>query len=266
MDRTIKFFTDTATLAVFDPQRLDHRVNDDVGWWCGKFSQLDEVCSGAIALVSLGSDGIYQARITNSELSAVELDYASEAVSYLGVEIVSGKLFVGPGECLPGGESGFQDENNGRGLLCDVEDGRYRVDVYSIYWFNSPRWWTEDDQTPDDAPADFVVRIRRHDGAIPALNSEPRFSELEDSFLFESTTREIGPRAGMTLRTKVRKNVGGDLTLKDCGPCSYSASLVDYSQVAWKDVVRFKVVDVNHDSKHITGELIDVISETRECT
>ena len=51
MEQTFKFFTDTATLAAFDPQVLEHRVDDQVDWWCLDFSELDEVQTGTIALV-----------------------------------------------------------------------------------------------------------------------------------------------------------------------------------------------------------------------
>lgn len=261
MDRTFKFFTDTATLAVFDPQQLEHRVDDNVDWWCLDFAQLAEIQSGKIALVSLGGDGVYQTRITDDELNPDERDYAAELVANLGINVTSGKLFIGPGECLPGGESRFDDSDTQRGALCEINNGMYRVDVYAIHWFDSPRWWTDDHVPPADAPADFVVVIRPRMAPIPALDSEPRFNGVPDGFLFDSSTRNVGPQPGMILTTKVRKGPDG-LTLKDCGPCYYRASLVDYCHVAWKDTIRFKVIDVDHNAKAMTGEYIETIKGT----
>lgn len=261
MDRTFKFLTDTATLAVFDPQQLEHRVNDDVDWWCLDFDRLEEIQAGKIALVSLGGDGGYQVRVTDGELNRDERDYAAELVANLGINVTSGNVFIGPGECLPGGESRFEDYHAQRGTLFEIDNGAYRVDIYAIHWFDSPSWWTEDHNPPADAPADFVIVIRPRTASIPALESEPRFHGVTDGFLFDSSTRQIGPQPGMILTTKVHKGSNG-LTLKDCGPCSYRASLIDYSRVAWKDTIRFKVISVDHEAKEMIGEYIETLNGT----
>ena len=256
MERTLRYFTDTATLAIFDPQRLEHRVNDDADWWCGDFLRLDELRSGAMALVSLGGDGIYRVRITDGELNADERDYADEYIAGLGVEVVSGKIFIGPGECLPGGFQ-FGAETD-RGALCEIDNGSYTVDVYSIRWFDSPRWWAEDHRVPSDAPVDYVIRLRDRSGAMNAVAMEPRFSGRSEMFLFDSSTRQIGPQPGMILTTTVRKAPNG-LTLKDCGPGYFRATLADYSQVAWKDTIRFRVLTVDHQAKQLTGEFVEIV-------
>jgi hypothetical protein len=261
MDRTFRFFTDTATLAIFDPRRLERRIHDEADWWCLDFSQLDEIQSGAIALVSLGADGAYQARVTDTDLNTDERDYAAECVAGLGVEVVSGKLFMGPGECLPGGASRFDASDADRGILCEISDGAFSVDVYAIHWFDSPRWWTEDHHPPDDAPADFVILLRPRSGPIAAINSEPRFRGIADRFLFDSATCQIGPQPGMILTTKVRRGPSG-LALKDCGPGNYRATLLDYSQVAWTDTIRFQVISVDHNAKEITGKFIETVKRT----
>jgi hypothetical protein len=261
MNRLVRFFTDTATLAVFDPEQIEHRSDDDADWWCVDFSQVDEIRSGSIALVSLGADGVYQARLTENGLSADERDYAAECVAGLGVEVCSGNVFIGPGECLPGDGSRFNQSEAERGMLCEISIGLYSIDIYAINWFDSPRWWTEDHHPPNDAPADYVITLRPRSGPFAAINSEPRFSGTSDSFLFESSTRQIGPRPGMILTTKVRKGPDG-LALKDCGPCHYRATLLDYSQVAWTDTIRFKVVAVDHNAKEMTGEFIETVKST----
>jgi hypothetical protein len=258
MERTIQFFTDAAILAIFDPQRLAHWVDRDAGSWCGDFLQIEELRSGAIALVSLGGDGIYCVRLTDGDLNPDERDYADERVAGLGVEVVSSGLFIGPGECLPGGGSAFTHSDLERGVLCEMDNGVYAVDVYSIRWFDSPRWWTEDHTMPVDAPADFVITLRPRTGPIATIDAEPRLKGLSDAFLFDSSTRQIGPQRGMILTTTVRKAPNG-LTLKSCGPCEFSATLTDYAQVAWKDTIRFRVLTVDHGAKVMTGEFVDIV-------
>ncbi len=254
MELTFEFFTDSATLAAFDPKRLEHRAHDDVDWWCIDFLELDEVQSGAIALVGLGADGYSKTRITDGDLTSDERDYASEVVRGLGIEVVSGKLFVGPGECLPGDDSGLTPSDVRRGMLCEVVNGKYSADVYRIDWSDSPRWWTEDGPPPGDAPADLVVVIQLREGLFVALESEPRFDTWPDDFLFESSTRQIGPQPGMILTTTVYKGADGELGISKCGPRRYQATLVDYSQVAWQDRIQLKVLTVDHDIKQLTGE------------
>lgn len=76
MDEVINFFTDTATLAIFDCSLLSHRLNDDCDWWCGSFEDIEEVKKGDVSLISLGADGVYKVRVTDGELSDEERDYA----------------------------------------------------------------------------------------------------------------------------------------------------------------------------------------------
>ncbi|QDV54019.1 DUF6386 family protein [Gimesia fumaroli] len=258
MDQTFQFFTDTATLAIFDPQCLQHRAADIVDWWCDDVGQLEEVKTGVIALVSLGGDGVYQARITDDELTSDERDYAAELVENLGVDVVSGALFIGPGECLPGGDAQFSSVNEERGILLKIPNGKYCIEVYSIDWFESPRWWTENQQPPENAPADYVAVLRSRMAPLDEINSEPRFTGDTDQFLFESATRLIGPQPGMVLSTKVRKGPHG-LTLRECGPCDYTPSLIDYSDVAWKDTIRFQVISVDHEAREMTGEFLEKV-------
>lgn len=260
MHALVRFFTDTATLAIFDPARLKARVDDDSGWWCSDdFSQIAEVQSGAAAIVSIGADGVYELRITDGPLTADERDYAAEVVQELGLEVVDGQLFIGPGECLPGGGAAFTAEDVDRGALVAVANGRYFLDVYAIHWFDSPRWWREDHRPPDDSPPDFVVVIRPRSTAFGRVTTQPQLTGCADEFLFASSTRQVGPQPGMTLTTVVRKNVSGELSLKNCGPRAYRASLTDYSQVAWKDTVRFRVVRVDHETRTLIGEFLERI-------
>jgi hypothetical protein len=256
MNSLLNFFTDTATLAVFDPARLKHRVDDACDWWTDNFLQLEELTAGAIALISLGGDGVYQTRITDGDLTPDERDYAAEVVRGLGFEVVSNAFYVGPGECIPGG--GFGSPDIERGVILAMKNGVYNVDAYLINWSDSPRWWNEERVVPEGAPPDFVLVIQTRKNPFRQPDSEPRFTGLGDHFLFDSSTRRVGPEPGMLLTTKVRKSPTG-LTLKDCGPCQYGATLVDYSNVKWKDRIRFEVLSVDHKARLITGKFIEIV-------
>ncbi len=73
LNDTFKFFTDAATLAVYDPETIHERINSEVDWWCdGNFKDLAEVKNGLISLVSLGNDGIYKMRVTTESLTQAE--------------------------------------------------------------------------------------------------------------------------------------------------------------------------------------------------
>ena len=257
MNSLVTFFTDTATLAVFDQVRLAHRVADVCDWWTDSFLELDEVRCGAIALVSLGGDGVYRVRITDGELTTNEHDYAAEVIRSLGFEVVSNAVYIGPGECLPGG--GFDAPDIDRGIMLEMKNGVYNVDAYSIQWSDSPRWWNEENAIPDDAPPDvvLVVQARNHD-PFRQPDSEPRFRDCGDHFIFDSSSRRTGPEPGMLLTTSVRKGPSG-LTLKDCGPCLYSPKLVDYLNVKWKDRIRFEVISVDHKAHSMIGKLVEIL-------
>lgn len=248
-------------LAVFDPARLSPRASAQSDWWCADVLQLDELQTGALALVGLGGDGVYRIRVTSDDLTRDERDYAASVARGLGVEVISRTLFVGPAECLPGGGSAFAPGNVQRGLLVAVDNGRYDVDLFAIDWLNSSRWWREDHSVPEDAPVDIVAVVRPRSTPFSEVSSEPRLDFCTEDFLFESTTRRVGPEPGMVLTTKVRRGPSNDLCLKGCGPCGYSASLVDNSGVAWKDTIRLKILSVDHGARKIVGELVGKVEE-----
>ena len=259
MDSQFDFFTDAATLAIFDPERLSYRAEAESDWWCSDFLQLEEFRSGSVALVGLGGDGAYRVRITDGELSPDERDYARDAVRGLGVEVVSGKLFLGPAECIPGGGCGFTPAAEERGLLHDTENGWYGLDLFAIDWFGSPRWWRVDQTEPDDAPADIVAVLRPRLTPFAEIGTEPRLDFGANAYIFQSPIRRVGPEPGMILTTKVRRGASNELCLKECGPCGYRASLVDYSRVAWKDTIRLRVLGVDHDGRQIVGEFLEKV-------
>jgi hypothetical protein len=87
---TFTFVTDTATLCVFDPQRLRHRLVDDADWWSIPSAEIEEINNGNALFVNLGADGRYY--VTVEHAAAI-----SEGTSVL-LAVESGRVFVGAGE------------------------------------------------------------------------------------------------------------------------------------------------------------------------
>jgi hypothetical protein len=120
-----QFATDTATVAVFDPDALAHRLNDSDDWWSDPDEEIPEVEAGNMALIELGQDGMYV-------VSARILDVPPEPIERalrVGIRVVSGSIHVGPGEDLPAGGLATYGRSytSGRTLRC--APGTYQVEV-----------------------------------------------------------------------------------------------------------------------------------------
>ena len=77
MNELVRFFTDAATMAVFDPQVLEHHIGDEEGWRLD-ITTFPGVSTGDITVVDLGGDGVYDVRVTDEELTTDERAYATE--------------------------------------------------------------------------------------------------------------------------------------------------------------------------------------------
>lgn len=249
IDASITYSTDCATLILYDVEIARAAGLTDPDIWMVDFAQLEAVRDGRVAIAALGGDGVYKVRITDGNLTQDERDYAVRCLKPLGLKVESGRIDV----------SGYSfDERCER--CVDVPRGSYSVALYEISYWQSPRWWREDQRTPDNAPADYVAVLTPYDGPL-TIPDELRLDHLIDwksgptNYLFDSSTRVIGPRIGMELVSTVRKSGNGFL-LKECGPGDYRATLTNYDGLSRKDQVRFRVVSVNHDEETIQGELI----------
>ncbi len=256
MNTTVLFSTDTATLAVFDPALLASRATGAGDWWCGQFHRVPEVAAGQIALFGLGSDGVYKVRITTEALTSAELSYAT-AVIALGIEVESGSLFVGAGECLPGGDSAQLDSTDTTsGTFIAMPSGEYVATGYSVVWHDAPDWFVEEGQpVPASAPADIVIVLSHRAKRFEAPRASPRFFVNAREWLFPEKPRRLGPVPGMVLSTSavLRRD---DLVLKPCGPASYRPVVEDMSRLQWRDRVQVRVVSVNHDAREFAAEIV----------
>jgi len=255
MDCQTTFATDSATLAVFDPSILRRRADDESSWWFPASGVTDEVGEGRIAVVSLGSDGVYKCRITDGDLTAAEQPYAYDSL-LCGIEVASGSIVVGPGEYLSG-----TPIHNGPTLSdgpwnCPHPCGTFDAEIFAIASRDAAEWYVEPgNPVPSDAPADFVVCTRPRSRFAP-LGAAPQFSGLAEQWLFPDLPRRMGPEAGMELTTSVL--VRGDrLVLKPCGPLSYRPVLPSMQGLAWRDQARVKVVSVDHDAQEMVVTLVE---------
>jgi len=110
--------TDTASVAVFDLAALVHRVDDECDWWADPGDELKELRARNLLIVGLGSDGIYEVEVTDTQV---------ENASVFSLLAPSGIIFVGAGEGLSGG--GYQPNGSGSGYLISVDAGEYSVSV-----------------------------------------------------------------------------------------------------------------------------------------
>ncbi len=69
--------------------------------------------------------------------------------------------------------------------------------------------------------------------------------------------RQTSPQPGMILKTTVRTSPNG-LVLKDPWVC-YTATLEDFGTLAWKDKIRVRVIEVDHDRETMLVEYVSHI-------
>ena len=114
--------TSTASVCIFDPECLSHRVDNQPDWWSDFMEEIDEINKGNVMIVGLGVDGTYEATVDGAN------DDSCESVTAL-VRCRSGCFFVGPGEEITGG--GFEPAtlNNRTGIFVDLTPSTYRVTV-----------------------------------------------------------------------------------------------------------------------------------------
>jgi len=118
--------TDTATLAVFDPARLQHRLDDAPDWWSVPWDEVEEINRGNVLFVSTGVDGDYVVHVYQESLPGNVGVVAVQAI----LACDSGSLYIGAGEYVPSG--GLQPETKHGGLFLRVPKGNYRVSVVHL--------------------------------------------------------------------------------------------------------------------------------------
>lgn len=113
---------DTATLAVFDPARLRHRLVDDPDWWTWPPDVLADLNAGNVLPVDLGSDGVYDVTV-NLDEGRPDPGLGSVLSGLVGCD--SGVLFIGPGEQIT--SDGLEPDESLGGVRLPCPAGNYRV-------------------------------------------------------------------------------------------------------------------------------------------
>ena len=118
--------TGTATICIFDPAALKHRVADHADWWSDVDEELKEVNAANVVFVALGSDGQYEVEARPEGGS-----WSERRVVTALLRCPTGRAFVGPGEDVSGGD--FEpDRRRTTGRFVQVPIGQCRVEVYRL--------------------------------------------------------------------------------------------------------------------------------------
>ena len=118
--------TDTATLVVFDPARLEHRLDDAPDWWSIPWDDVKEINAGNVLFVSTGVDGDYLVHVYEESPPVNVIPVAVQAV----LACDSGSFFVGAGEYVSSG--GLRPHTKYGGLFLRLPKGMYRVTVVHL--------------------------------------------------------------------------------------------------------------------------------------
>jgi Family of unknown function (DUF6386) len=70
MPETMTITTDTATICIFDPERVQHRLSDRPDWWSVRSEELKELNSGSIMIVNVFADGCYRLYAHNGPVTS----------------------------------------------------------------------------------------------------------------------------------------------------------------------------------------------------
>ncbi|SFP51138.1 DUF6386 family protein [Variovorax sp. 770b2] len=111
--------TDTATIVLFDPECMRHRLNEDADWWSLPQEELLEVNRANAAFLNVSADGRYQLEVAPHE------ELADDADVELVVRNTSGRFFFGAGEMMS--SAGLEPEAEYGNVFVDAAPGSYLV-------------------------------------------------------------------------------------------------------------------------------------------
>lgn len=120
MSNVFSFMTDTATLAVFDLQAIQHRKSDTADWWSIPEDELDEMNKGNIAFIDIGNDGFYTINLCGN---------IEDADVKVNINCPSGEIFIGAGEDTTGGDLEPDDPEYRSGKIIFLPTGNYEISV-----------------------------------------------------------------------------------------------------------------------------------------
>ena len=118
MTKILNIQTNTAALVIYDLISLKHRINDDADWWSLPEDEVEEINKGNILFLNLVDDGVYDVLIKHD---------VDEYTGALFLKVPSGKVFIGAGEDVTGGNLEPDDSDVISGGFITLEPGSYEV-------------------------------------------------------------------------------------------------------------------------------------------
>lgn len=97
---------------------LKYRINDDVDWWSFLEDEVEEINKGNVLFFNFGDDGVYKIFIKYD---------VDEYIGLLFLKVFFGKVFVGVGEDIMGGDFEFDDLDVILGEFMIFDSGSYEV-------------------------------------------------------------------------------------------------------------------------------------------
>jgi len=152
---------------VFDPAELVHRVRAPGDWW--RNGDLPELLEGRALIASLGREGEVSLHLDFDPPSEAVRRFLRGSLYNLHLQVSSGRIFVGPGERLPGDGAGERlVALPGQGCLIQIPNGHYKVTIHALDWHFEDAFFGPDDEVLADAPPDFWLTLEP--GGEPGAN------------------------------------------------------------------------------------------------
>lgn len=208
--------TDLATLVAFDPDALKHRVRAKDDWWrVEAVTELPEVADGKVAVLPVGAEGTFRVSLREGALRDDEAARARGKIEGLGLEVLSGQVFVGAAERLPGDGRDHPGAIPGTGALWPLGPGRYALTVWALEWRDDPAFFDEDNEPLANAPSDFVL--------VVTPTSEPVDVPFELPALLDLLPRREAKGSAVVPRHVVKRRSAPEPAPRSRGPRSPEA-------------------------------------------
>lgn len=167
--------TEVASIYMFHPDDLQHRKSSPMGWSSYGFTVEPEFGAGNLVAFVTGSDGTYQVRLTEGELTARERKYFSCAWEFRYKVRHNGVLIDG-GEFLPEDRGHHLEESPAEDQWYAIANGNYKVTVSAIDWSSEPGAVDSQLRATKNALSAYVIQFKKVDkfDAIAVAPSSPR--------------------------------------------------------------------------------------------
>lgn len=133
-EKLYKLGTDVAAFMFFDPELLQHRLEDDHDWW--SINPEQEFLEGTLAAFHTGSDGQFTMKFIQRPLSPLEKKVLVSQSSFRFV-VRNERFYWGNSDSLPSDDQ-LYDANDDENGWISIPNGNYYLTVYALDWFSIP--------------------------------------------------------------------------------------------------------------------------------